>query len=83
MVIDTDALVSSECRNRAYVHRVKEILHEGEFTFPMKDGSIVHNDPSEQARIMTEAQIVLGKEIDEFARLPEDVCFDESSPHDE
>ena len=82
LVIDAEALTSSDSQYRAYVHRVKEVIQHGAFIFPMKEGTLRHEDPKDQERHITEANTVLGKETDVVARLPEDICYGGQSYYD-
>ena len=59
MVVDCDALVSTPASETAYVHRVKEIVHDGTIAFPAKDGTLWKWDTIEGEQRRTEAETVL------------------------
>ena len=61
-VVDAEAFTTSTDTQRAYVHRVKEIMQDGELTFPVKDGILLPADPVERACARVERDTVLQPE---------------------
>ena len=74
-VVDAEAFAVSPDTQRAYVHRVKEIMHGGKIVFPVKDGVLLPADPIDRANAKVEGDTVLQGEQGPLDRVAEDLSY--------
>ena len=79
-VVDAEAFAGSPDSQRAYVHRVKEIAHDGNIVFPVKEGTLLPADPVDRASAKVEGSTVLRGETGPSTGLM-GICPMTTRPH--
>ena len=81
-MVDAEAFAGSPDTQRAYVHRVREIMHDGKISFPVKDGSLLPADPIDRANAKVEGDTVLQGEQGPLDPVAEDLSYDNATTAD-
>ena len=82
-MVDAEAFTTSTDTQRAYVHRVKEIMQDGGLIFPVKDGILLPADPVDRACARVERDTVLQPEQGPLEKVAEDLTYDQESVPDD
>ena len=81
-IVDEDAFAGSPDTQRAYAHRVKEIMHDGQIVFPVKEGILLPADPVDRAVAKVEGNTVLDAGKGPLDRVEEDLTYDSATYDD-
>ena len=82
-IVAAEAVACSPDTQRAYVHRVKEIMHDGKLVFPVKDGTLLPADPVDRANAKVEGSTVLQGEKGPLDRADDDLSHDNEANVDD